>query len=73
MKYPNYAWILYGWYSEEWWRSISDVNCTENEIATVLERALVIQQYHPTNNSSTLAIGGLVKSLRMTPCTNPTF
>ena len=42
----SYIWILYGWYSEEWWRSSDPaVNCSEDELATVLDRALVIQQY----------------------------
>ena len=52
-KYPDYAWILYGWYSEDWWRSTNDVNCTEDELASVLERALVIQQYPVNDNVST--------------------
>ena len=50
--YPDYAWILYGWYSEEWWKS-TNVNCTEEELASVLERALVIQQYPINDNMST--------------------
>ena len=52
MKYPAYAWILYGWYSENWWQSVSDVNCTEDEIAAVLQRALIIQQHSKIENSS---------------------
>ena len=61
MVYPNYAWILYGWYSEEWWRSPdAAVNCSEDELAAVLERALVVQQYPITDNTSHVAVGGVV-------------
>ena len=63
MKYPDYAWILYGWYSEEWWRSTSDVNCSGDELAIMLERALVIQQYPIADNTSTNSVGGLVSKL----------
>ena len=58
--YPNFAWILYGWYSEEWWKTPdAAVNCSADQLAAVLERALVIQQY-PIAATSDGAIGGLV-------------
>ena len=60
-RYPDYAWILYGWYSEEWWRSTNGVNCTEEELVSVLERALVIQQY-PINDNIPIN-GELVSSV----------
>ena len=56
MKYPAYAWILYGWYSENWWQLVSDVNCTEEEIAAVLQRALIIQPYPKIENMSSVAM-----------------
>ena len=58
----RYAWILYGWYSEEWWRLSNDVNCSEDELAAVLERALVVQQY-PIADTSDGAVGGLVRTI----------
>ena len=64
MRYPDYTWILYGWYSNEWWRSTSDVNCSEDELAAMLERALVIQQYPIADNMSTNAVGELVSKAR---------
>ena len=35
-----------------WWRSTNSVNCTEEELASVLERALLIQQYPIDDNMS---------------------
>ena len=61
MTYPDFAWILYGWYSVDWWKSTNDVNCTEDQLATMLDRALVIQQYPTTENISADAVGGLVR------------
>ena len=60
IRYPDYAWILYGWYSDNWWR-ISDaaVGCSEFELAAVLERALVVQQY-PIANTSIVAVGDYI-------------
>ena len=60
----RYAWILYGWYSNNWWRETANVNCSEDELVTILERALVVQQYPTTNTTTTTdaaaaaAIGG---------------
>ena len=56
----RYAWILYGWYSEEWWRSSDEDNCSEEQLAAVLEKALVLQQY-PIADTSDGAVGGLVR------------
>ena len=61
MVYPNYAWLLYGWYSEKWWRTFNaEVNCSDDELAGVLERALVVQQYPIADNSSYAAVDVLV-------------
>ena len=61
MVYPSYAWLLYGWYSVEWWRTSNvAVNCSEDQLAAVLERALVVQQYPIGDNLSHAAVGGLV-------------
>ena len=73
----RYAWILYGWYSEEWWRSSDDVNCSEDELAAVLERALVVQQY-PIADTSDGAVGGLVRTIagtvqKLKDCFNPGY
>ena len=40
-----YAWLMYGWYSEDWWRSLDNISCSEDKLAAVLERALVVEQY----------------------------
>ena len=59
----RYAWLLYGWYSEEWWRSVDDISCSEDELVAVLERALVVQQY-PIADTSDGAVDRLVRSTR---------
>ena len=59
----RYAWILYGWYSNNWWKETANVNCSEDELVAVLERALVVQQYPtPTTTTTTdaAAVGGNV-------------
>ena len=42
--YPNYLWIVPGWYSENWWMEFSDyfttLNCTSREVEQVLNRSL---------------------------------
>ena len=59
----RYAWLLYGWYLEDWWRSLNDINCSEFELAAVLERALVVQQY-PIADTTDDGVDGLVRSTK---------
>ena len=44
--YPNYLWIVPGWYSEKWWTEFSDhlstLNCTLQQIERVLNRSLTL-------------------------------
>ena len=42
---------------------MDDISCSEDELAAVLERALVAQQY-PIADTSDGAVGGLVRSTK---------
>uniref|UniRef100_A0A1X7VPL5 G-protein coupled receptors family 3 profile domain-containing protein n=1 Tax=Amphimedon queenslandica TaxID=400682 RepID=A0A1X7VPL5_AMPQE len=61
----RYAWILYGWYNNEWWNipSHSTPNntftCTSDQLYSVLNGALTIQQYPININVTKTAIGNL--------------
>ena len=44
--YPQYVWIAYAWYEDEWWTS--DINndpisCDENELAQMLRQSLSVE------------------------------
>ena len=60
--YPRYAWIVYAWYPEKWWTLESDVplNCTGDQVARFLERALATQVYAVTSDVYAMTDTGLV-------------
>ena len=45
MYYPDYGWLLHGWYNEDWLLSDPSVHCTTQQLAKVVDRGIVIQQY----------------------------
>ena len=53
IHYPDYTWITFGNFEENWWRLykqyLDDINCTSSEIdkvfSTVLNRALILLSY----------------------------
>ena len=54
--YPQYAWLVYDWYPDEWWESETDrPDCTNDDLKKFLERALVIGL--PEFNNETTDIG----------------
>ena len=56
--YPYYTWILYGWYSNNWWEMSESRDCSNIMISEVLERAVSIQVYPmPTDYDSTTDTG----------------
>ena len=42
--YPDYVWILYGWYSNNWWTR-TPTPCNSSALLTALERAIILQSY----------------------------
>ena len=43
--YPDYVWILYGWYSNNWWTRTGSTSCDSSQLLTALERAIILQSY----------------------------
>lgn len=58
----NYAWIIYGWYSEDWWVSDVESGCTNEEMEGFLDemRPIVIQQYPTHNDLQQVTVSGVV-------------
>ncbi|XP_011405199.1 PREDICTED: gamma-aminobutyric acid type B receptor subunit 1-like [Amphimedon queenslandica] len=61
----KYAWILYGWYSNQWWTIPSTETpndpfaCTSDQLYSVLNGALAVQQYPINTNVTKRVIGDL--------------
>ena len=55
--YPNYLWIVPGWYSDNWWREFPDylttLNCTLTQVEQVLNRSLTFLPVPGNINSTT--------------------
>ena len=55
--YPNYLWIVPGWYSDNWWREFPDylttLNCTLTQVEQVLNRSLTFLPVPGHLNSTT--------------------
>ena len=47
--YPDYVWILYGWYSNNWWTR-TPTSCNSSALLTALERAIILQSYPSTQH-----------------------
>ena len=45
MIFPEYVWMSYGWYSEGWWTDVDDVNCTENQMRSAIDRSLSFHHF----------------------------
>ena len=57
----NYQWLLFGWYSVEWWNKRSDnFTCCKIDLADVLEKSLAVQQYPIAEDRNKKAVGELV-------------
>ncbi|XP_070533391.1 gamma-aminobutyric acid type B receptor subunit 1-like isoform X1 [Ptychodera flava] len=55
----EYAWMIPGWYATEWWSVPDDrINCTENEMRTVLESVIATVQVGSDNSSNQTTING---------------
>ena len=47
----------------EWW-NVNDTDCSSNELASVINRGLAVQQYPIAANRTAVAVGGLVSGMR---------
>ena len=58
--YPNYLWIVPGWYSDNWWREFPDylttLNCTLTQVEQVLNRSLTFLPVPGHLNSTTAGV-----------------
>ncbi len=65
LTYPNYAWILYGWYREDWWMSDNPSSCTNAEMEAFVEKArpIVVQQYPTADHLNESTDSGIVSRL----------
>ena len=48
--YPDYDWILYGWYRNNWWTR-TPTSCNSSQLLTALERAIILQPYPTTQHT----------------------
>ena len=63
---PNYVWLVFGWYDKEWWRKDDGaVSCTIDNMDTVIDHALTIQQLPVTSDADERAVGDMVSSLTL--------
>ena len=58
--YPNYLWIVPGWYSDNWWKEFPDylttLNCTLTQVEQVLNRSLTLLPVPGHLNSTTAGV-----------------
>ena len=63
--YPQYAWLVYGWYAEEWWKlgqeNITQRDCTDDDLKEFLDRAIVVGLPEFSNDTNDV---GIVSELR---------
>uniref|UniRef100_A0A1X7VH94 G-protein coupled receptors family 3 profile domain-containing protein n=1 Tax=Amphimedon queenslandica TaxID=400682 RepID=A0A1X7VH94_AMPQE len=60
MFYPNYAFIIPGWYQTGWWNNDAvNVSCSTRDLQTQLDRVLILQQLPVALNRSAPTISGL--------------
>ena len=53
MMHPQYAYLTYGWYEEQWWSpQKNSTACSEEEMASVVEYSLSVTQYPDAANTS---------------------
>lgn len=60
--YPKYQLLVYGWYSDGWWRESDPtrLDCTQQEINTALNHAMAPVQAEFYTNKSLVTEGRLV-------------
>ena len=62
MTLPDYVWMVHNWYTINWWKEGVAFNCTPDEMRTVLNSQIVLDNYPRINedDKNTVNIGGIV-------------
>ena len=63
LTYPRYTWIIYGWYSEQWWMDDAfngSSSCSLDEKLRLLDRSIIIQHYPIVKKLGQTTISGYV-------------
>ena len=63
--YPRYAWVTNGWYQSSWWTEEVTPwsgECSDDELAEILHRSLVLEKLPERNDSNTPTDVGLVRA-----------
>ncbi|XP_064390848.1 gamma-aminobutyric acid type B receptor subunit 2-like [Halichondria panicea] len=61
---PNYVWMTYGWYEENWWKAKVNpeqvpADCTDSHLAEFLHGSMVLQLVPTLNDSNSMTDTGL--------------
>ena len=66
-QYPQYVFIVYGWYREQWWYPVEtdNITCNSSQMEQVIERSLIITQCPEILNRSEITDIGLVSSIEI--------
>jgi hypothetical protein len=62
LKYPRYTWIIYDWFPEGWWKSrdTDKLICSNEEMKTVLERAISFRRHPLLKQGNSITDAGIV-------------
>ena len=62
LRYPKYTWIIYDWFPEGWWKSRDNdtLKCSEEEMKTVLERAISFRRHPLVKEGNSTTDAGIV-------------
>ena len=63
---PDYVWILYGWYQDEFWTNISALNlsCSSEDLYKVIDNSITTSHFPIAENRSMKAsdVGDIVSA-----------
>ncbi|XP_038057990.1 gamma-aminobutyric acid type B receptor subunit 2-like [Patiria miniata] len=54
---PRYAWILVGWYPEEWWMAVNDDDCTAEQLEKALGYHFSVPAWRSVDNLDEINYG----------------
>ena len=62
LRYPKYTWIIYDWFPEGWWKSrdTDSLICSDEEMKTVLERAISFRRHPLLKEGNSTTDAGIV-------------
>ena len=70
LSYPQYVFIVYGWYRYQWWypSKNDNITCNITEMEQVLDRSLLVTQYPDILNQTEITDTGEVSYTIGTLC-----